>query len=131
MTEEQYRRLVEAARDLPPGERMLAGAMLFDADCERRRGHLRRRHPDAAPEEIERRLREQLAELERMKEDELFPTVPVSALIYLHAAGPWTPATPVARPATEQLSLWPSRGERSCEQPNGPLITRRPANTMG
>jgi hypothetical protein len=56
---------VLAARRMPLGEKLFAGASLFAYACETARIGIRMQHPNASPEEVEQLLRKrlQLAEM--------------------------------------------------------------------
>ncbi len=70
LIDELFWEQIRFARQQTPGERISAGAELFDLACEIARGGIRRQFPNAAPEEVERILRERLALREKLERRE-------------------------------------------------------------
>ncbi|MEW6250212.1 MAG: hypothetical protein AB1716_06175 [Planctomycetota bacterium] len=59
---------VRSARGMPPEEKFLAGAQLFDYACEIARAGIRAQHPDANEEQVEELLGQRLALGRRLEE---------------------------------------------------------------
>jgi len=65
-----YRERVLRARQVPPAQKLLAGAQLFDQACERMRAGLRDENPGADEKTIEELLRRRLGMLRRLRGEE-------------------------------------------------------------
>ncbi len=65
-----YRDRVLRARQVPPGNKLLAGAELFDQACDRMRAGLRDENPGANEKTIEELLRRRLSLLRRLRSEE-------------------------------------------------------------
>jgi len=65
-----YRDRVLRARQLPPGNKLLAGGELFEQVCDRMRAGLRDENPGADEKTIEELLRRRLRLLRRLRGEE-------------------------------------------------------------
>ena len=65
-----YRDRVLRARQVPPAQKLLAGAELFDQACDRMRAGLRDENPGADEKTIEELLRRRLSLLRRLRLEE-------------------------------------------------------------
>lgn len=62
-----YKDKVLAARRMPLGEKLFAGATLFAYACETARIGIRAQHPNASPEEVEQLLGQRLKLARRLE----------------------------------------------------------------
>jgi len=60
---------VRRARAMPPEEKLLAGARLFDLSCRIMADGIRHEHPQASDEEVQQILRERLALIRRLENE--------------------------------------------------------------
>jgi Rv0078B-related antitoxin len=67
LIDQLYRERVLRARAMPPEEKLLAGAELFEWACSITRAGIRQQNPDADESRIEALLEERLALHERLK----------------------------------------------------------------
>jgi hypothetical protein len=63
-----YRERVRRAREMPPEEKLLAGAELFDWACTIARAGIRAQYPEADEQRVQELLAERLALLNRLRE---------------------------------------------------------------
>jgi hypothetical protein len=65
LIDDLYRDKVRAARAMPPEQKLLAGAELFDWACSITMSGIRAQHPEASEERVLQILRDRLAWAER------------------------------------------------------------------
>ena len=63
---------VYRAREMDPGEKLIAGIRMFDEECEQRRTEIRKEFPELSDEEVQAELRRQL-KAEREAEEDASP----------------------------------------------------------
>jgi hypothetical protein len=68
LIDELYRQRVLRARQMPPEEKFLEGARLFDYACRITRDGIRHQYPDADEEHVEQILRQRLALRRRLEQ---------------------------------------------------------------